>query len=556
VTTIAGLLAARAGDASAGLRFEDATWSWAEVVAECAARAALLDDLLDDSQPPHVGVLLENVPEYVFLLGAAALSGATIVGINPTRRGEELAADVRHTDCQYVVTDREHVALLDGLDLGVPGDCVLLVDAPEWAALVDAHRGAPVPSPLPGEDTQWVLIFTSGSTGAPKAVRASQGRLAAYGGMGFTADDVLYCAMPLFHGNALSANLVPAIGAGATIVLRRKFSASGFLPDVRAYGVTYFNTVGRALSYILAAPPTAHDRDHRVKFALGPESSAPDIAAFKERFGITVIEGYGQSEGALRMTPVRSRRTGTLGRPDPDADVVVMNPGTLVECPRAQFDADDRLVNAGEAIGEIVRRDGVARFEGYYKNDAANAERTRNGWYWTGDLAYRDDDGVFYFAGRTADWVRVDGENFAAAPVERIIARHPAVAGVAVYGVPDPVTGDQVMAALELHAGARFEPDEFDAFLRSQPDLGTKWSPRFVRVVSALPVTATDKVNKQPLRAVAWRADDVWFRRARDEPYRLLARGDADDLDRALDANGRGDLLPSPTRRSGVPGAT
>jgi acyl-CoA synthetase (AMP-forming)/AMP-acid ligase II len=545
VTTIAELLELRRDDGHRALVFEGDTWTWSELVDECGIRAALLAELRE-AGPFHVGVLLDNVPEFLFLLGAAALGGATIVGINSTRRGAELARDVRHTDCQLVVTDTAHAPLLDGLDLGVAPERVLLVDTPEWTARLERHRPPSFPSALPGEDALWVLIFTSGSTGAPKAVRATQGRLAVTSGMGFGPDDVLYCAMPLFHGNALSANVIPALKAGATIVLRRTFSASGFLPDVREHGVTYFNTVGRALSYILATRPTPHDRDHHVKFALGPESSAPDIAAFKERFGILVIEGYGSSEGAIRMSPFTSRRTGALGKPDPDADVVVVDPETMQECPRAQFDDQDRLTNAAEAIGEIVRRDGVSRFEGYYNNDAANAERTRNGWFWSGDLAYRDEDGVFYFAGRNADWVRVDGENFAAAPVERIITRHDDVAGVAVFGVPDVVTGDQVMAAVELHAGRAFDPDAFAAFLAAQPDLGTKWTPRFVRVVDRLPVTATDKVNKQPLRATAWRTDDeVWYQPARGQPYRRLTADDVTALDAGLAANGRADLLPS-----------
>jgi fatty-acyl-CoA synthase len=362
--------------------------------------------------------------------------------------------------------------------------------------------------------------------------------------MGFTSDDVLYCAMPLFHGNALNASIVPAIGSGATLALGRKFSASGFLPDLRRYGATYFNTVGRALSYILKTPPTEHDRDHRVKFALGPESSAPDIEAFRERFGIPVIEGYGSSEGAIRMIPVRTSRPGALGRPDADADVVVMDHTSMQECPRARFDEHGGLCNAQDAIGEIVRRDGVSHFEGYYNNDAANAERTRNGWFWSGDLGYRDDDGVFYFAGRNADWIRVDGENFAAAPVERIIARHPDVAGVAVFGVPDPVTGDQVMAAVELRAGSRFDGAEFAAFLRAQPDLGTKWLPRFVRVVGAIPVTTTEKTDKRPLRAAAWHTTDpVWWRGDRGASYEVLTADAAAELDRELHRNGRGTLL-------------
>jgi fatty-acyl-CoA synthase len=543
MTSIAELLAARSSDQSVGLRFEEESWTWAGVVKECAARGAMLQSQRGEG-PFHVGVLLDNVPEFLFMLGGAALVGATVVGINPTRRGAELAGDIRHTDCQWVVTEELHAPALEGLDIGVPAERVVTVESDEWRELVGRHRDAPVPAALPGPDALWVLIFTSGSTGAPKAVRATQGRMAVSGGMGFSSDDVLYCAMPLFHGNALNASIVPAIGSGATLALGRKFSASGFLPDLRRYGATYFNTVGRALSYILKTPPTEHDRDHRVKFALGPESSAPDIEAFRERFGIPVIEGYGSSEGAIRMIPVRTSRPGALGRPDADADVVVMDHTSMQECPRARFDEHGGLCNAQDAIGEIVRRDGVSHFEGYYNNDAANAERTRNGWFWSGDLGYRDDDGVFYFAGRNADWIRVDGENFAAAPVERIIARHPDVAGVAVFGVPDPVTGDQVMAAVELRAGSRFDGAEFAAFLRAQPDLGTKWLPRFVRVVGAIPVTTTEKTDKRPLRAVAWHTTDpVWWRGDRGASYEVLTADAAAELDRELHRNGRGTLL-------------
>ena len=141
-------------------------------------------------------------------------------------------------------------------------------------------------------------------------------------------------------------------------------------------------------------------------------------------------------------------------------DVAVIDPATDEECPRARFDADGKLVNADEAIGELVGRNALDRFEGYYNNDEATSARTRDGWYWSGDLAYRDEDGVFYFAGRNADWIRVDGENFAAAPGradDRSGSR--ASPGVAVFGVPDDRTvDDQVMAAIELADGRRVRP--------------------------------------------------------------------------------------------------
>ena len=529
-------------DDAPGLHTDDSTWTWAEVVAESCARASAFDQLGVTGR--HIGVLLDNVPEYVFLLGAAAVSGSVVVGVNPTRRGEELARDVRHTDCALVLTDTAHRPLLDGLDLGAE---VRLVDDGGWGELVDAHRGAAVPTALPPPDALYVLLFTSGSTGAPKAVRMSQGRAArtaAAGAVAFTPADVLYCAMPLFHGNALLANLFPALVSGASVVLAPRFSASAFLPDVRRHGCTYFNYVGRALAYLLAQPPTPDDADNRLVWCLGTEASPHDRREFQRRFGCHVVESYSSSEGAVVITPYSGMPPDALGRPREGVDVAVLDPATGAECPPARFTDDGRLANPAEAIGEIVGRDGLSSFEGYYANPEADAERGRDGWYWTGDLGYRDEAGTFWFAGRTSDWLRVDGENFAAGPVERILERMPGVAAVVVYAVPDPRTGDQVMAALELEAGASFDADGFDAFLAAQPDLGTKWAPRFVRVVDAIPLTATGKVDRKPLRAERWdTGDPIWWRSAARGPYRRLTADDVRDLRQAFLDAGREAML-------------
>jgi fatty-acyl-CoA synthase len=163
-------------------------------------------------------------------------------------------------------------------------------------------------------------------------------------------------------------------------------------------------------------------------------------------------------------------------------------------------------------------------FEGYYRNEEATRARFRNGWYWSGDLAYRDADGWLYFAGRSNEWLRVDGENFAAAPVEAIIARHPDVRSVAVYAVPDDPVGDRVMTAIELRDGATFDPARFDDFLAAQPDLGTKWLPAFVRPTPELPKLASMKIDKRALRQKAWRGGDVYWRPDRGAGLRLMTK--------------------------------
>jgi fatty-acyl-CoA synthase len=554
MTTVAGMLAARAADDRTGVMDADGHWTWRQAVAEGAARGALARSLMGDASP-HIGVLLPNGAEYLFWLNGAALAGAAIVGINPTRRGEALAADVRATDCAMIVTDAEGAALLEGLDLGLDEGNLLVVGTARYEELLAGFAGGAEADALVrdaaqvGEDALYLLIFTSGTTGVPKAVKCTQGRLAgiaevAAPGYGYTADDVCYCPMPLFHGNALMALWGPSVMVGAAIAVRPRFSASSFIDDVRRFGATKFSYVGKAIAYILATPERPDDGDNTLKSAFGTEASVRDRDRFRARFNCYLIEGYGQSEGGAAVNPVLGMPKGALGKPVNGVDLAIMNLDTGDECPPAEFDADGKLLNAGAAIGEIVNRSGRGAFEGYYHREDAEAERLRNGWYWTGDLGYVDSDGFFYFAGRSGDWLRVDSENFAAGPVEGILSRSADLSVVAIYPVPDTASGagDQVMLALELVPGCTFDPDAFAAWLADQPDLGPKWIPRYVRLSASLPQTATGKVTKVGLRAEAWACDEpVWWRPLGSSELRFvpLTGEDRAALAAGLAANGR-----------------
>ncbi|MEU6772788.1 AMP-binding protein [Streptomyces sp. NPDC046759] len=535
--TVAELVAARWGDQRPGLWCGERVLTQHEFAAGAAARAALLADLLPPGAPPHVGVLLDNTEEFPLWLGAAALAGAAVAGINPTRRGSELARDIRHTDCPLLVTDRAHLPLLAGLELpwgspsargaGRAAVMILMTDDEEYGTLLAPYSGA-VPDPSRAAPADRLLLyFTSGSTGAPKAAICSQGRLAAAGQalvrqFGLRADDVHYLCMPLFHGNAVIAGWAPALAAGAGVALRRRFSASGFLADVRRYRATYFTYVGRAIQYVLATEERADDRDNPLRLGFGTEAGAVDAAAFERRFGVRLVEGYGSSEGGAAIQWAPGTPKGAVGPAGPG--LVVLDPATGRECPPAVFDSAGRLLNGEEAIGELVNR-APNPFEGYWRNPAAEAERRRGGAYWTGDLFCRDAEGYLYFAGRTDDRIRVDGENLAAAMIENILARYEGAVAVAVYGVPDPVTGDQVMVAV---AGS-FEPAGFAEFLAAQPDLGTKMAPRFVRVVQRMPVTATNKIHRALLRREGYVcADPVWWRPPGETSYRRLTTEDAE----------------------------
>ncbi|MGW7430098.1 AMP-binding protein [Streptomyces sp. NPDC054861] len=583
--TVAELVRRQWGDHRIGLRDEHHALTHHQVAAGAAARAALLVDLLPRGAEPHLGVLLDNSPEYPLWLSAAALAGAAVAGINPTRRGAELARDIRHTECRILVTRRAYLPLLDGVPL--PGVRLLVTDTDAYRALLAPFEGA-----KPGEavvrpvtpDSRMLLYFTSGSTGAPKAAICTQRRLAAAGGslaahFAVRPDDVHYVCMPMFHGNAVIADWAPALAAGAGVALRARFSASRFLPDVREFGATYFTYVGRAIQYLLATPAGPDDRAHGLRLGFGTEAGTVDAARFEARFGARLVEGYGSSEGGAAIQRTPDTPAGAIGRAAPGDDLAVVDPATGAECARAVLSPSGGLLNAEAAIGELVNR-GPSPFEGYWRNPEADAARRRGGWYWTGDLFYRDARGFLYFAGRTDDRLRVDSENLAAAVIEGILSRWDQAAGVAVYAIPDPVAGDQVMAAIALRASApgpgpepepalgtgpdpdiggapppasapgpasraRFDPAGFEAFLAAQTDLGTKMPPRFVRVVDELPLTATNKIHRVALRREGFLCEDpVWWRPAPGAPYERLTPAAVSDLRARHAAHGR--PLPPP----------
>ncbi|MBK1788356.1 long-chain-fatty-acid--CoA ligase [Prauserella cavernicola] len=525
VPTVTELLLARAGDEHAGLLFEDRTWSWAEYVRDSAVHGALLRDLLRPGSPPHAGVLADNVPSLAFLLGGAALSGTVLAGLNPARRGPALARDVHLADCQFVLAESHLVPLL--ADAGVP---VLDLDGPEWTDLLAAHEDAELDPVAAEPGDLLMLIYTSGTSGDPKAVRCTHGKIAFPGRMlaerfELSGHDTVYVAMPMFHSNAIMAGWSVGLAAGATIALRRRFSASGFLPDVRRFGATYANYVGTPLSYVLATPRKADDADNPLRLVYGNEGAEADLAEFAERFGCHVVDAFGSTEGGVGFARTPDTPPGSLGRPTPGVEV--LHPDTGAPCPPARFDEHGRLLNAVEAVGELVNTSGPGWFAGYYRDPDADAHRVRDGRYHTGDLAYADEHGFCYFAGRHGDWLRVDGENLGTAPIERVLLRHPGIAEAAVYALPGRV-GDEVAAALVPEPGTALTPADFGAFLAAQPDLGPKQLPRHVRIVNQLPKTATFKILKRTLAEEGLRCSEpVWSRSDVAPVYEL--RPETDD---------------------------
>jgi len=528
----------------AAILFEDRRWTHAEFLSESVRWANLF--LAQGPSTPdgvlHVGVLLDNVPEYLFALGGAALSGAVIVGLNHTRRDEHLLRDVEHTHVGLIVTEARHRELLHPFAPRLP---TVLADEDLAGALRAASNDDA--GFEPDVSSRWALIFTSGTSSAPKAVVCTQRRLLQTGVrmaaiMDLGPDDVGYVCMPLFHSNALMVGWAPSIAIGASVALARRFSASGWLPDVRRYRATYFNYTGKPLSYLVATPEQPDDAQNPVRVAFGNEGSPEVVERFSRRFGVEVIDAFGATEGGIAVNRDDGMRAGSVGKV---GDTVKVVDESGAELPRAAFGDDGRLLNADECVGEIVNTAGAGPFEGYYNNAEATSSTLRNGWYWSGDLGYVDDDGFLYFAGRIAEWIRVDGENFPAGPIEAKVNGHPDVVLAAVYGVPDEHAGDQVMAALQLRGGATFDPVEFASFIDSLAGVGPKWRPRYVRVVREFPSTGTNKIVKRTLVRQKYRHDlcgddDLWVRERGADAFRAFTDDDEQALHRALDAAGRG----------------
>lgn len=488
--------------------------------------------MLDADSPPHVGVLLENVPEFSYLLGAAALGGFVVVGLNSTRPGPSLVEDAKRTHCQLILTDSGHRHL-------VPNS--IDIDEIDWGM-----EACTCTEPAPEE--LFMLVFTSGTGGEPKAVRCTHSKVVTPGRM--LADrfelgprDTVYVSMPMFHSNAIMAGWAVALAAGSNLALRSTFSASGFLPDVRKFGATYANYVGTPLSYVLATPERPDDHDNPLRIAYGNEATPGAGAAFAKRFGVHVVDGFGSSEGGVSIARTPDTPPGALG-PLPEG-VNIMNSGGKM-CPAATFDSAGTLTNAQEAVGELVNTAGPGMFCGYYDDKKADADRMRDGMYWSGDLAYRDAEDYAYFAGRSTGWMRVGGENLAAAPIERILLRHRMIRAVSIYGVPASGPGDRIMAAIVAPENV---VEELSEFLDGQLDLSTRARPELIRVCTDLPRTASHKVLARELQRERWNTSDpVWFSPGSAEPFQLLTPQDRRRLEESIDGPDRQGLTYRDTR--------
>jgi crotonobetaine/carnitine-CoA ligase len=521
--TVGGVLAQRARESGdrTYLIFEGQRFSYAEVD-RISNRVANGFRAAGVQRGEHVALLFENRPEMLWASFALAKLGAVAVPLNTAAKGDLLKSYLNISECVTLITEASLIdrfatasdgcplitrMIIADLDNDALAQAAKRFNRPTlgWNALLDSADTPPdLPNPVKVSDT-FLLMFTSGTTGPSKANIAPHGRAINFGlrrvqAFGYQPEDVLYTCLPLFHGNGLVSTCMAGMVAGCSVALSRRFSVSRFWDEVREVGATQFNLLGVMANFLYNQPPSPRDREHSVRqCTMVPMPEFNEV--FEERFGLRLTSVYSLSDFGLTTVlgpnrpPGKSRSAGI-----PVSGVTV-----------AIFDDDDMSLPPGQ-IGEIVMRsdESWTTSQGYWGRPDATANAWRNLWFHTGDRGYLDADGYLFFVDRKKDAIRRRGENISSWEVEQIIARHPAVREVAAY----PVSGlseDEVMVSVVPREGDTLDPADLVRFC--QDNMAYFMVPRYVDVVTSLPRTLTEKIEKYKLKMDAEaRLQEVWDR--------------------------------------------
>ncbi|WP_430331620.1 long-chain-acyl-CoA synthetase [Rhodococcus sp. ACT016] len=508
------------------IRFEGATITYGQA----NERVNRYADVLARNGVRHgdvVGILVKNRPETLLLTLAAVKLGAVAGMLNHNQRGDVLAHSLSLLDSRVLVVGEECDEAITSLDDDPHAKAVLsTAELDTSAETADASNPA-VCERIQGKDRAF-YIFTSGTTGLPKASLMSHFRwlksMSGLGAMGvrLRRSDTLYCALPLYHNNALTVSLSSVLSSGATFAIGRSFSASRFWDDAKVNGATAFVYIGEVCRYLLNQPAKPTDRDNDIRLVVG-NGLRPEIwTEFTERFGIErVAEFYGASECNIAfVNALGVERTAGIC-PLPYA-VVEFDP----ETGRARRDEAGRLRRVGTGkVGLLLSKvTDRAPFDGYTDPDASEKKLVRDGfkdgdcWFDTGDLVRSQGFMHVAFVDRLGDTFRWKGENVATTEVEGALSAHPSIDEAVVYGVAVPGTdGKAGMAAVTLHAGHEFDGAQLAQALFGR--LPVYAIPLFVRVVDSLETTSTFKSRKVELR-------DEGYTAGVDRLYVLAGRAD------------------------------
>jgi crotonobetaine/carnitine-CoA ligase len=455
-----------------------------------------------------VALMLPNCPDYLYLWFGIAKMGGVMVPINVSWKGELLQYILNHSDSETIVVEESLLPRIEEVLGSTPRIRRIFVRGSGNGLLKECLRMEELFQASPNElhvpltpYDPFEIMYTSGTTGRSKGVVRWPEYIILRGlrtvrYMGYTAEDTLYTCLPLYHGNAQNLTTIPALLANARLALGKRFSASNFWNDTRRYGATVFNFVGTIIPILYKQEPKPDDADNPVRLARGGGIPPKIWKEFESRFNLTLVETYGTTEGGS-IWNMPGGKVGSMGKPP------YFNEARIV-------DDADRDLPPGE-IGELIirPRDPEERWVEYYKESEATQEKIRGGWFRTGDLAYRDEEGWFFFVSRKKDVIRRRGENISALEVEIVILQHPKILECACFGVPSELGEEDVMVSVVSKPGMSLSPQELISFCEGK--MAYFMIPRYVEFVESLPKTPTERVEKYKLKATRPNAN-TWDR--------------------------------------------
>jgi carnitine-CoA ligase len=442
-----------------------------------------------------------NTPGFMLAFWALQEAGAVAIPTIVQYSADELNYVADHSGAWGVITTEE---LLPTATRAVDGlDCRLIVEGTSQPDVVSLEQliatGRPTPSPA-SPDGLALILYTSGTTSRPKGVMLSQqGSLFTATSYAhhfrLTPEDTVLTCMPLFHVNGMFVQMAPAILSGSEFVLTPRFSASQYWEWAIDHDVTMMHQINGPIRLLLAAQPTAADRDHRVRgMTFGLPLLAEEIDEFQRRFGIPLLMLWGLTEtscGGTLMPIGPGFRYGQqhVGPQMHGWEVRIVDPDRSVP-------PDPRELEPGKVGEMVVRSGGVMR--GYFNDPTATAAALQDGWVRSGDLGFRDEDGYFHFVDRIKDMLKPSGENVAASEIEGVISEHPAVEECAVIGIPDPIRTELVISLVVAKPGTAVREEEIREWCTER--LARFKVPSIVEFHDELPKTSVGKIRKGELR--------------------------------------------------------
>jgi long-chain acyl-CoA synthetase len=483
----------------------------AVILGETSISYAQLDELSDRAAASltaagvapgdRVGLQLPNIPQFVIAYFAILKAGGVVVPMNVLLKAPEIEFQLRDSGARVLIT---YGAFLDesakaAEAVALPSLYVVAeTGAPATGTAFEALLAGDPPGPQlafrsPADPA--VIIYTSGTTGTPKGAVLSHvslymnadipGRL-----FEFNAGDTVLVALPLFHVFGLSSVMDTCVLLGGTMTLVPRFEPRAVLELMQRDRVTVFMGVPTMYIALLQAAASAGYDLAALRVAVSGGAPIPGevIDSFERRFGVPILEGYGLSESSSAATfniSVTERKVYSAGKPIWGTDVQI-------------WDEDGQPLPPGSGnVGEIVLR-GANIMIGYHNQPEATAKAFAGGWFHTGDLGYLDEDGFLFIVDRIKDLIIRGGYNVYPREVEEVIYAHPAVAEVAVVGVPDPKMGEEVRAIVAVKPGQSVTEAELIEFVKERA-AAYKY-PRTIEFRDSLPKNATGKILKKDLR--------------------------------------------------------